>query len=292
MPTTPNGTAYTVYPFTSSAGESCWRAIADTAYNDENVPLVIFCHGNPGTVDTSADQQFTQGYPVVRNWLLDHGWGYVEGHGAGANWGNQNAREAYRAMYVDTLGVWDVGWNVVIGRSMGALIGAYLASRDPMISRRCRGFVSLAGTANLTDRYSTASSTDRANLLAAYEVPDATALLWAVRDHDPMLFHPGAWRGRNAAIQYDMGDTAVPPPINALPWLERFGPQLAINGSLGTTGGDHNSAAGVNPAHPAATVKFLQDVLVPYVEPSPIVGTKISDLRMLLDGELQRVSLI
>lgn len=290
MPTTPNGTAYTVYPFTSSAGESCWRAIADASFSDPDIPLVIFCHGNPGTVDTSADQQFGQGYTTQRNWLMDNGWGYVEGHGAGANWGNQDARAAYRAMYDDTLAVWDVGWNVVVGRSMGGLVGAYLASRDPKISRRCRGFVHLSATADLTNRYSTASASDKAALLAAYDAPDESSLMWAVRDHDPLLVTPAAWYGRNAIVQYDTGDASVPPAINAIPWFDRFGSQLTIGRTVSTTGGDHNSTPN-NPIHAAATIAFLQEVLIPYVEPSPIVGTKVSDPRILLDGELVRVTL-
>lgn len=290
MPTTPNGTAYTVYPFTSSAGESCRRAIADASFSDANVPLVIFCHGNPGTDVTSADQQFTQGYTTQRNWLIDNGWGYVEGHGAGANWGNQDARAAYRAMYDDTLAVWDVGWNVVIGRSMGGLVGAYLASRDPKISRRCRGFVHLSATADLTNRYSTASTSDKAALLAAYDAPDATSLAWAVKDHDPLLVLPAAWHGRNAIVQYDTGDVSVPATVNAIPWLERFGPELEISRTTVTTGGDHNSTPN-SPVHAAATIQFLQDVLIPYVEPSPIVGTKVSDPQIMLDGELVRVTL-
>lgn len=291
MPTTPNGTAYTVYPFTSSAGESCWRAIADGSFSDPDVPLVIFCHGNPGTDVTSADQQFTQGYTVQRNWLIDNGWGYVEGHGAGANWGNQDARAAYRAMYVDTLAVWDVGWNVVIGRSMGGLIGAYLASRDPMISRRCRGFVHLSATADLTNRYSTASASDKAALLAAYDAPDQSSLMWAVRDYDPLLVDPAAWFGRNAIVQYDTSDTAVPPTVNAIPWMDRFGDQLAMLQTHVTSGGNHNTTPN-NAGHAAATVQFFQDVLIPYVEPSPIVGTKVSDPQILLDGTLQRITLI
>jgi pimeloyl-ACP methyl ester carboxylesterase len=288
MPTTPAGTAYTVYPFTSSAGEQCWRVIADAHYSDDNIPLVIFCHGNPGSVTTSADQQFTQGYTAQRNWLIDNGWGYVEGHGAGANWGNQAAREAYRAMYVDTLAEWDVGWNVVIGRSMGALVGAYLASRDPMISRRCRGFVSLSGTADLTNRYNSASTADRAALLEAYDAPDASALLWAVRDHDPLLAPPEVWAGRRAIVQYDANDSTVPAASNGLRWVTRFGPQLALLRTQATLGGDHNSTPN-NPTHAAATIQFLQDVLVPYVEPSPIAGTKVSNPRILLDGELRSV---
>ena len=290
MPTTPNGTAYTVYSFTSSAGEPCRRAIADASFSDPDVPLVIFCHGNPGTDVSSADFQFGAGYATQRNWLLDNGWGYVEGHGAGANWGNQASRAAYRAMYVDTLAVWDVGWNVVIGRSMGGLIGAYLASRDPMISRRCRGFVSLSGTADLTNRYSTASASDKAALLAAYAAPDESSLMWAVRDNDPLLVDPAAWYGRNAIIQYDTGDVSVPPSVNALPWVERFASQLTISRTTETTGGDHNSTPN-SPVHAAATIQFLQDVLIPYVEPSPIVGTKVSDPQILLDGELVRLIL-
>lgn len=290
MPTTPAGTAYTVYPFTSSAGESCWRAIADSAFSDENIPLVIFCHGNPGTVVTSADQQFGQGYTTQRHWLIDNGWAYVEGHGAGANWGNQDARAAYRSMYDDTLAVLDIGWNVVFGRSMGGLVGAYLASRDPKISRRCRGFVHLSATADLTNRYSTASASDKAALLTAYDAPDESSLMWAVRDHDPLLVTPAAWYGRNAIVQYDTGDVSVPPVVNAIPWFDRFGSQLTIGRTVSTTGGDHNSTPN-NPVHAAATIAFLQDVLIPYEEPSPIVGTKVSDPRILLDGELVRVTL-
>jgi len=291
MPTTPAGTQYTVYPFTSSAGESCRRAIADGSFSDPDVPLVIFCHGNPGTDDTSADQQFTQGYTVQRNWLIDNGWGYVEGHGAGANWGNQDARAAYRAMYVDTLAVWDVGWNVVIGRSMGGLIGAYLASRDPMISRRCRGFVHLSATADLTNRYSTASASDKAALLAAYDAPDESSLMWAVRDHDPLLVSPPAWHERRAIVQYDTGDVSVPPTVNAIPWIDRFGPELEPLRTYVTSGGNHNTTPN-DPGHAAATIAFLQEVLVPYEEPSPIVGTKVSDPQIMLDGTLQRVTLL
>jgi pimeloyl-ACP methyl ester carboxylesterase len=291
MPTTPNGTPYTVTTFTSSAGETCRRGIADPAADDVNLPLVLFCHGNPGVDVTSADQQFTQGYTTQRNWLMDNGWGYVEGHGAGANWGNQASRSAYRAMYVDTLAVWDVGWNVIIGRSMGGLVGAYLAARDPLISRRCRGFVHLSATADLTNRYSTASASDKAALLTAYSAPDPSALAWAVKDHDPLLVPPAFWTGRNAIVQYDTGDVSVPPAVNAIPWFDRFAPQLAIGRTTVTTGGDHNSTPN-SPTHAAATIQFLQDVLIPYEEPSAIVGTKVSNPRALVDGVLVPVAML
>lgn len=286
MPTTPNGTAYTVTTFTSSAGETCKRAVADAHSGDEHLPLVIFCHGNPGVDQTSADDQFTANYPVLRAWLIDNGWGYVEGHGAGANWGNTPARVAYRAMYQDTAAVWDVGWNVVIGRSMGGLVGAYLAARDPVISPRCQGFISLSGTADLTNRYSTASAQDRTNLLAAYSVPDATALAWAVRDHDPMLFDEAAWLGRNVSIQYATGDVSVPPNVNALPWLAKYGPFCAVARSTATADGDHNSTASGDPAQAQATIAFLRDVVPAYTEPPLVVGTRISRVRGFVDGKL------
>jgi len=290
MPTTPNGTAYTVTSFTSSAGEPCRRAVADAVADDLEIPLVIFCHGNPGADVSSADTQFSSGYTTQRNWMMDNGWAYVEGHGAGASWGNQDARAAYRAMYDDTLAAWDIGWNVVIGRSMGGLVGAYLAARDPKISRRCRGFVHLSATADLTNRYSTASTADKAALLTAYDAPDATSLAWAVKDHDPLLVLPEAWYGRNAVVQYDTGDVSVPPEVNALPWFERFGPQLAIGRTVSTSGGDHNSTPN-RATHAAATIAFLQDVLIPYEEPSPIVGTLVTELRQLQpDGTLQHLT--
>lgn len=259
MPVTSAGTAYTVHGFTSSAGEQAWRAVADNRAGASRIPTVLFCHGNPGTVLTSADQQFTQGYTTLREWLIDNGWAYIEGHGAGAGWGNTASRLAYRAMLTDTQAVWSIGKLVVIGRSMGGLVGAWLASRDPVVSPLASGFVCLSGTQDLSNRYSTAAEPDRVNLRAAYGVTDEAGFRAAVTNHDPMLAPLSTWDGRNAIQQWATGDTTVPPVNNGQAWLSRYGTRLAISRQQVTSGGDHNSTPN-DPAQAAATIQFLRDV--------------------------------
>lgn len=257
MPTTPNGTVYTIEAFTSSAGEPAWRAAANPAA--ARMLVVLFCHGNPGPVTTDADQQFAAGYATDRNWVLDNGWGYIEGHGAGANWGNAAGRAAYEAMYADTAAVWDIEKNVVVGRSMGALPAAWLASQSLIVSPKCVGFISLSGTADLSNRYSTAGASDKTNMNAAYGVTDDASWRAAVAAYDPMLAAPETWDGRNAIMQWDTSDTTVPYASNGQAWDAKFGPRLALRRTQSTSGGDHNSTPN-NATHTDATIAFLEAV--------------------------------
>lgn len=262
MPTTPLGTVYTVTTFTSSAGEACTRAIADSAAGSSNVPIILFCHGNPGAVTSSADAQFTAGYTTLRNWLMDNGWGYVEGHGGGANWGNQAGRDGYEAMFSDVAALWDVEKVVVIGRSMGALVGAWLASQSPVVEPRCAGFVSLSGTADLSNRYSTATGSDITNMNAAYGITNDTQWRAAVAAFDPLLANVATWTARNAQMQWDTSDTTVPYAANGQAWDTKYGPQLTLRRTITTSGGDHNSTPN-DPTQIAGTIAFLQDATLP-----------------------------
>lgn len=280
MPTTPGGTAYTTYPFTSSAGESAWRTVADARLTAQDVPVVLFCHGNPGDAPNSADQQFAAGYTTLRNWLIDNGWAYIEGHGAGANWGNAAGRAAYEAMYANTASVWSLGKNVVIGRSMGALAGAWLASQSAIVSPKNAGFVSLSGTADLSNRYASAGAVDRANLLAAYGASNETEFRAAVADFDPMLAAPSTWDGGNAIMQWDTGDTTVPYAANGQAWDAKYGPHLTLRRTSATTGGDHNSTPN-NVTQIAATIDFIEDAELP-----PSTGSYTA---IYWDGSTQQV---
>lgn len=264
MPTTPNGTPYTIYPFTSSAGESAWRAIADSRIGGSDISVALFCHGNPGANPTDADQQFGAGYATTRNRLLDDGWGYIEGHGAGANWGNLAGRTAYEAMYADTAAVWDIAKNQLIGRSMGALVAAWLASQSPIVSPLNAGFISLSGTADLSNRYASASAGDKTNMNAAYGVTDEAGWRAAVAAYDPMLVAPGVWDGRNAIMQWDTGDTTVPYAANGQAWDTKYGPRLDLRRTQSTSGGDHNTTPN-DPVQTAATIQFIQDAQLPAV---------------------------
>ncbi len=263
MPTTAKGTVYTVTSFTTSAGETAWRAIADARAGAADVPVVLFCHGNPGSDQTSADTQFQlSGYAPLREWLIDNGWGWVEAHGAGANWGNTAGRTAYEAAYSAVAALWDIAYNVVIGRSMGALVGAWLATQSPIVSPKSAGFVSLSGTADLTNRYASASTGDRANMNAAYGVTSQAEWVAAVGPHDPMLAPLMSWDGRNAIVQWDTSDATVPYLTNGSAWYDKYGPRLADGRTAVTSGGDHNSTPN-NPVHQAATLAFIQDVRPP-----------------------------
>lgn len=263
MPVTPGGTPYTVTAFTTSAGEPAWRAIADARAGAADVPVVVFCHGNPGSDQASADTQFQlSGYAAVRNWLMDNGWGWVEAHGAGANWGNAAGRAAYEAAYVDITKVWNILYSVVIGRSMGALVGAWLASQSTIISPRCAGFVSLSGTADLSNRYASASTGDKANMNAAYGVIDEASWRAAVGPFDPLLADLATWDDRNAIMQWDTSDGTVPYLPNGKAWLDKYGPRLTIARSQSTSGGDHNTTPN-DPTQQAATIAFLADVDAP-----------------------------
>ena len=279
MPTTPNGTVYTTYPFTSSAGEACWRTVANNRLGSSKIPVMLFCHGNPGATVTSADQQFAAGYTAQRNWLMDNGWAYIEGHGAGAGWGNSQSRSAYEAMFLDTSQVWDLARVIVVGRSMGALVGSWLASQSTVVAPSCAGFVSLSGTADLSNRYSSASGSDITNMNAAYGVSSDSQWRSAVAGFDPMLAPTGVWSSRNAQMQWDTSDGTVPYSANGQAWDLKYGPQLSLRRTIVTSGGDHNSTPN-NPTHASATISFFQDaklsvgtrILAGYVETS--VGTR------------------
>lgn len=286
MPTTPSGTAYTVFPFTSSVGEQAWRAVADARRGGTNIPTVLFCHGNPGPVTTDADQQFQAGYATLRNFLMDNGWAWIEGHGGGAHWGNQAGRTAYEAMFSDTAAAWDLGKVIPVGRSMGDLVATYLASQSPVVSPHAAGKVSLSGTADLSNRYATAGATDRVNMNAAYGVTDEAGWRAAVAAFDPMLVSPDAWNGRSAITQWDTTDTTVPYAINGQAWDTKFGPRLALRRTAVTSGGDHNTTPN-DPTQISATLAFLQDAQLPVSE----LGTVVSKVEVFLGGAWTEVTL-
>lgn len=267
MPTTAAGNDYTITPFTSSYGEPCRRGTPNPLVL--GTPLVVFCHGNPGrTTPGSADTYVSTWLTGLREAIVDAGYAYVEGRGAGANWGNAAGRAAYEAMATDYRAVWNFKHIVVVGQSMGALVGHWLASRSTVISPACAGFISLSGTANLSDRYSTAGASDKQALLEAYGATDEADFRTKAASHDPLLLPTADWRGRSAQQQYDTSDAVVPPSVNAIPWRDRYRSTLATFREVTTTGEGHDATV-LNPEHIAATKAFLLAVSLP---PPPSTG--------------------
>lgn len=122
MPNTSNGTAYTTYTATpSGAGQILW-AKPNTATTD--IPIVLYLHGANGGYN-----QFTtlSAWSGLRDWLIDNGWGWIEGAGGGAQpWGNAASRAAYRAAFDHVDARLDIGPVVILARSMGGLVGHWL----------------------------------------------------------------------------------------------------------------------------------------------------------------------
>ena len=168
------------------------------------------------------------------------------------------------------------------------LVGAWLASLSSVIAPRCVGFVSLSGTANLSDRYSTASASDKTNMNAAYGVSNEASWRAAVASYDPMLVPLSTWTGRNAIMQWDTSDTTVPYTINGQAWDTKYGPQLTIRQTMVTSGGDHNTTPN-DPSQQAATVAFLAS-LPNYTPPAP-VGNQISAIYLKTADDILNVTI-
>jgi pimeloyl-ACP methyl ester carboxylesterase len=292
MPVTAAGTQYTRNDFTTSYGEPGIYGISDASLSKVGLPLVLFIHGNTGEDQSSADNQFTIGYTPVREWIIDNGGVYVECRGGGANWGNQAGRDAYRAAFADMQSLFDIGSVVVIGRSMGGLLGAYFASSDPVIAPLARGFVCMSGTLDLTYRYSIATGVDRINLQAAYGGSSSMTqaeFATAAAAFDPMLVPESMWAGRKAIQQYATADGTVAPNRNAIPWMQKYGPPLASLSQQVTDGGDHNSAAGKDPAQAEATMSFLGSIWEPPTNPLPSSYVRVRSRRLLLQDGLHLI---
>lgn len=290
MPTTTAGTTYTITNFTSSYGEPASYAAYDGLTGA--VPLVIYVHGNPSDDINSQDRYFTTlgSYATLRNWFIDNGWVIAECHGQGPNWGSTAGRQAYRALYNDIAAVYNVTDIVVLGSSMGGIIGSYLASRDPVIAPKCIGFIAHAGLMDLYRRYTIAadSSLYRINMSLAYggsgvpgEQLTNAQFLAATVDHDPMRYAESVWTGRKVIQQYATGDIVVPPAEHQLPWLAKYGDDLALSQTSVTEGGDHTSASD-EPAQRAASIAFVQSI---WTAPVPFVARDVTQIRTMRNGE-------
>ncbi|AYQ99938.1 esterase [Arthrobacter phage Mendel] len=278
MAVTAAGTGYSRTVYTTSAGETGVKWVPDGV--QAGAPLLMYCHGNPGIVQDSADQEFQYtAFTEIREWCLDRGWVMGEAHAGGSSWGNDTARNGYRALYNDLAAqIGGIGPIVIIGRSMGGLVGAYLATLDPVIAPKTLGFMCLSGTLDLAYRYSIATGDNKTLIEAAYGGANTQAAFNAASaGHDPMLFPAGTWTGRNAIQQYATGDVVVDDVPNALAWLDKYGPELAIKMVQETAGGDHNSSTD-NPAQRDASLSFLGTIWTPPAPPAPTVAYLVHEM--------------
>lgn len=275
---TASGTPYTVFTEvrTGASSDRVRWAIADFARTLPNRHGVLYCHGSGSGADAFTTISQFRG---PREFILDNGGFYVECYGNGTtrpvadgqqNWGRDFSKEAYRAAaqlvagYIST-----VDW-VVLGRSMGGLVGSWLATLDPYIAPLCVGLIHLSGIYDMLAEF---DNGNHFNIPGYYGTPagDRDALATATATNDPKRIAQLEWAGLNVCDIYGTADTTALPSINALAlWADRQ-PVLGAKSKLVAVPGATHSQSGGTYGSPAQAA-FLADVwnIVP---PAPDPGT-------------------
>ena len=237
--TTSNGTAFTRW-YTSDeapdAGTAYW-CIPDGVTSD--IPMVLYCHG----ADGGANQFATlPAWVPFREWLLDHGRGYMECTGGGAQpWGAPVSRTAYEALFalVDTK--IDIGLLYLLGRSMGAVVAHWLYTQS-VIATRVSGMIDNSGVSNLAQSYEQGNWTDF--MRAAYGATTDAEFYANSVGHDPMLFPASSWDGKKMLTLVGSADTTVPPASHGLALRNHYLGHPTIDLLDTRTGGNHSGTNG------------------------------------------------
>jgi pimeloyl-ACP methyl ester carboxylesterase len=290
MPNTPNGTAYTLFNTNVGSYGECYYGVPNSLIAASNIPTVLYAHGANGS---SSDLSTATRWALLRNWLADNGWAWIEGIGGGNSWGNDIAQAAYPAYldYVETQ--LDIGIVVVMGRSMGGLISAWLYAMSP-IKERFSGWInnSAVSTIFTGDHDPAAASIDKPSARWFTSMWDA----YGVSSFDEMVLNADAianapenwlssvWTDLNILSMYGDADTSVP-------WNTRgAGPLATIWEGLPTidnidirVGGDHTSTNGSN-LQIDAMATFLSTIIGETVSNPINSPLKISNGYFYYDG--------
>lgn len=214
MPTTANGTAYTVYSANVSGGGMTYWAVADAHVSDPDLLAVLYTHGASGAANQLAT---LSNWSTFRDWLIDNGWAWVEGNGGGGQpWGNAASQTAYDASFAHVDGILDISKVVVVGRSMGGAVGArlYLDHRDS--DARFVGFISVSGVLDLAWAYDYDSNRWTAAFNTAWGVTNKPDFLTAAAGLNPIDGPAADWDGANVLQIVGTADTTVPGADNGL----------------------------------------------------------------------------
>jgi hypothetical protein len=296
MPTTANGTVYTVYTATIDGLGRVRYIVADNAKTRTNLPCILYAHGANGGLGSFSGGA---GSALLRDWLMDHGWVLIEGEGGpydstGASfnwWGAPISRQAYRAYFLYVAQLLSIGIVVAMGASMGGLVTKWLATRSDIASRIV-GYLGLAAVATLFYGNYDTVPTDNPNninqrsgryfaappnysIWSAYGVNNYEDFEVAAASSAPELWEPSVWANKRILEVYADNDIAVPwNPRGAsrLRELRAGVPLVDIAHSIGTftTGPDgvgHDLAAGWGMPMDVVT-EFLTS-LIPPVDPDP-----------------------
>lgn len=266
MPTTPNGTVYTVTDFTPAGGHLSRYALPDGRMGDPNIPTVLYLHGSGGGYNQFSAASY---WAKMRNALIDAGWAYIEGEGSGEHWGNQSGRGSYEATFTHAGGLFDIGPVVILARSMGGILGPWLYLYSTVIAPRAVGLIVNSGTQDLAYRYENGGY---GVISTAYGFVD-TGYETATAGHDPLLFPVADWAGKNAQWLIGTADTQVPPEPHGIALHSRVAGVLD-DGELITVQGATHSAPGTY-EEVAPMMGFLDRVTGVAVPPPPPAGLTI-----------------
>jgi pimeloyl-ACP methyl ester carboxylesterase len=244
-----------------------------------DIPTLLYIHGSGG-----GPEQFASfsAWTEFRDWLIDHGWAWVEGGGdvtdaAGQqNWGNAGSRTAYQAYLTHVGGILDIGDLVVMGRSMGGITASWLFTMSP-IAGNFVGAIFNSAVSTLFTGEAVGPSIGLptgvyfgSNVYTAHGVADYAELVSTKQAFAPETWAPSVWTGKKILHMYGTADTSVP-------WYPRGGSAMrdlwaglpAVDRINVRDGGDHSAGNG-SFLEVSAMTSFLQE-LHPVV---PIVTAK------------------
>lgn len=250
MPATANGTAYTVRSATLPTHGLVYWAVADSRASSSDIPAVLYAHGSGG----AANQFATLGaWAALRDWLIDNGWAWIEGTGGGAtSWGNATARAAYPAYLAHVETILDVGHVVLLGRSMGGLVTAWLYAQYGGRSR-FSGWINNSGVSTIFEgTVDAANAAERPtgqyfgpSMLPAWGVESYAALQSVAASYAPEGWPASAWAGKRILNLYGTSDTTVPwSPRGGGRLRELWAGQPATDLVEVRAGGDHSATNG------------------------------------------------
>lgn len=266
MPTTPNGTAYTVTSASvSGAGTVRW-GVADTETAD--IPAILYCHGSGG-----ANNQFEtlSAWTDFRNWIIDNGWAWIEGSGGGTtSWGNAAARTAYENAYTHVAGVLDLGGIVPFGRSMGGVVASWLFTESTVVAPVSIGCVINSGVQDLLAFYDGTSTTVQGQMLTAFAATDRADFITKTAGYEPLDRAASLWSGKKVIQLVGDADTTVPPAAHGYAMRTHYAGQPAIDRLDVRVGGDHSAGNG-SYLQTTAMADFLAYDVLGLTPPPPVV---------------------
>lgn len=250
MPTTATGTPYTVYSATLPTHGLVYWAVADAHAADADIPAILYAHGSGGAANQFATLSAWTG---LRDWLIDNGWAFIEGAGGGTtSWGNAAARDAYPAYLAHVEGILDIGVCVLLGRSMGGLVTAWLYAQYSG-KARFSGWINNSGVSTIFEGTLGSGTVSLrpsgeyfgASMFPAWGVTDYAGLVTAAAAYAPESWAASVWAGKRILACYGDADTTVPfTPRGAGPLRAIWNGQPTEDLVSIRAGGDHSGTNG------------------------------------------------